>query len=121
MIYKIDTTKDTPIYIQIRNMFVNLIAYGELKKGDPIPSVRSLASDLNLNIMTVQKAYTLLKDEGFIEVDRSVGSRIYSEASLKCEAYEENLEDLFKEAIARGYSKDEVEVILDGIYDNSTC
>ncbi len=64
MIYKIDTTKDTPIYIQIRNMFVNLIAYGELKRGDPIPSVRSLASDLNLNAMTVQKAYTLLKDEG---------------------------------------------------------
>ena len=118
MIYKIDTTKDTPIYVQIRNMFVNLIAYGELKRGDPIPSVRSLASDLNLNAMTVQKAYTLLKDEGFIEVDRSVGSRIYSDDHLKSDVYKENLENLFKEAIARGYSKEEVEVILDGIYDN---
>lgn len=115
MIFKIDGSSEVPIYLQIRNMFVNLIAIGELQKGDDIPSVRSLARDLNLNMMTVQKAYTLLKDEGFIEVDRRSGSRIYSGRSLKDEVFEEKFKDIVREALARGYEKSEIERMISDV------
>lgn len=73
MIIALDMTKDVPIYEQLKQQIVAGIARGELLPGEPLPSVRQLASDLTINLHTVAKAYNQLKDEGFLTVHRSRG------------------------------------------------
>ena len=55
-----------PIYIQIVSQIKKLVLDGKLKHGDSIPAMRSLAKDLNVSVITVQKAYEILRDEGFL-------------------------------------------------------
>lgn len=66
MILRIDQTAEEPIYLQIRDQVVAAIARGELLAGDGLPSVRRLASDLGINLHTVNKAYAVLRDEGYL-------------------------------------------------------
>lgn len=66
MFIRIDQALPDPLYRQIRNEIVRGIAQGELAPGDALPSVRNLASDLGINLHTVNKAYALLRDEGFV-------------------------------------------------------
>jgi len=55
-----------PIYIQIVSQIKKLVLDGKLKPGDSIPAMRTLAKDLNVSVITVQKAYEILRDEGFL-------------------------------------------------------
>lgn len=73
MIIELEMQSDTPIYTQLVNQIIEGIASGRLKLGEPLPSVRSLASDIGVNLHTVNKAYTLLKQEGYIQVHRQRG------------------------------------------------
>ena len=66
MVITIDQLSDEPIYLQLRSQIVSAIARGELTPGDALPSVRSLGSDLGINLHTVNKAYAVLRDEGYI-------------------------------------------------------
>ena len=66
MILTIDQASPDPIYQQIRDQVVAAVAHGELRPGDGLPSVRSLAADLGVNLHTVNKAYAVLRDEGHI-------------------------------------------------------
>ena len=66
MFIRIDQALPDPLYRQIRDEVVRGIAQGELAPGDALPSVRNLASDLGINLHTVNKAYALLRDEGFV-------------------------------------------------------
>ncbi len=70
MIIELDMSSSTPIYVQLRNQIVKGIGKGELKTGEKLPTVRQLASDAGVNTMTVNKAYQILKIEGFIRTDR---------------------------------------------------
>ncbi|WP_138494929.1 GntR family transcriptional regulator [Paenibacillus pinistramenti] len=73
MIIQLDMQSDVPIYTQLMNQIVEGIAGGSLKPGEALPSVRSLASDIGVNLHTVNKAYTLLKQEGYIQIHRQKG------------------------------------------------
>ena len=66
MILSIDQRSDEPLYLQIRDQVIEAIARGELVPGQALPSVRSLASDLGINLHTVNKAYSVLRDEGYV-------------------------------------------------------
>ena len=66
MILSIDQRSEAPLYLQIRDQVIEAIARGELAPGDALPSVRSLASDLGINLHTVNKAYAVLRDEGYV-------------------------------------------------------
>lgn len=66
MILRIDPSLHEPLYLQIRNQLVGAIARGELQPGDRLPGVRALASDLGINLHTVNKAYAVLRDEGYL-------------------------------------------------------
>ena len=55
-----------PIYIQIVSQIKKLVLEGKLKPGDNIPAMRTLAKDLSVSVITVQKAYEILRDEGFL-------------------------------------------------------
>lgn len=76
MLLKLDFGDDTPIYMQIRNQIVLGIANGELKPGEKLPPIRTLAIETGVNNMTVNKAYQLLKQEGYLITDRRLGAMI---------------------------------------------
>ena len=62
----VDKLSETPLYLQLRDSVIAGIASGELRAGDALPSVRSLAEDLGINLHTVNKAYATLRDEGYV-------------------------------------------------------
>ena len=66
MIVRIDQKSEEPLYLQIRSQIIAAIATGELVPGTALPSVRALASDLGINLHTVNKAYAVLRDEGYV-------------------------------------------------------
>lgn len=74
MLLLLDLAGDVPIYQQIRNQIVVGIASGELKPGEKLPTIRALAEQAGVNMMTVNKAYALLKQEGYITADRRGGT-----------------------------------------------
>ena len=76
MLLQLDFTIDTPIYRQIHDQFVLGIAEGRLLPGEKMPSIRALANETGVNMMTVNKAYQLLKQEGYISGDRRGGTAV---------------------------------------------
>ena len=66
VIVEIDQRSDVPIYEQLHRQLIAAIAGDELSPGDSLPSVRSLAVDLGINLHTVNKAYAVLRDEGYV-------------------------------------------------------
>lgn len=83
MVICIDEISDIPIYKQIRNQIVLGISDGRLKPGEQLPTVRALAEEMGINSMTVNKAYSLLKQEGYIFTDRRNGARVMTEFQNK--------------------------------------
>lgn len=76
MLLRVDLGSDEPIYLQIRSQIVRAVADGELCAGDTLPSVRSLAGDLGVNMHTVNKAYAVLRDEGYVAMRGRSGAYI---------------------------------------------
>ena len=74
MLLKLDFGSDQPIYMQIRNQIVLGIAQGQLRPGERLPTIRALAEECGINMMTVSKAYQLLRQEGYIATDRRMGA-----------------------------------------------
>lgn len=110
MIIELDMSSSTPIYVQLRNQIVKGIGKGELKTGEKLPTIRQLASDAGVNTMTVNKAYQILKNEGFIRTDRRLGAFV-SESIADDTDFTENLESelelLSAEACLTGMSREE--------------
>lgn len=94
MIIRIDELSDVPIYLQIRNQIVMGISGGELAAGEQLPTVRALALEIGINVMTVSKAYQLLKQEGYIMTDRKNGARVRMEIQKQSELSEANKTEL---------------------------
>ena len=74
MILDLDFNSDIPIYTQIREQIIKSIAKGDLKVNESLPSVRNMAEEIGVNLHTVNKSYNLLKDEGYINIDRRKGA-----------------------------------------------
>ncbi len=114
MFLQIDLASDEPIYRQIRTQVVHAVATGELNPGDQLPSVRALASDLGVNMHTVNKAYAVLRDEGYVIMRGRSGACIADTAQAlsparTIEAQERMAEDMLHLALefkARGGSHD---------------
>ena len=76
MVIKIDFQSDEALYIQLRNQIILGIATSTIQEGDVLPSVRQLADDIGINMHTVNKAYSVLRQEGFLTIDRRRGAII---------------------------------------------
>lgn len=76
MFIQIEPTSDIPIYTQLANQVIELIARGQLQGGDTLPSVRALASDLSVNMHTVNKSYHELEHKGIIRIVPKSGAVI---------------------------------------------
>lgn len=81
MLIAVDAAAAEPLYLQIRNQIVAGIATGQLEPGQSLPSVRSLASDLGINLHTVNKAYAVLRDEGYVRMRGRAGAVIADPAA----------------------------------------
>ena len=78
MYIEIDFNSDEAIYMQLRNQIIMGIATSEIREGDTLPSVRQLAQTVGINMHTVNKAYAVLRQEGFVQLDRRKGAVIAS-------------------------------------------
>ncbi len=104
MLMAIDGSSSEPLYVQIRNQIVAGIATGALEPGQSLPSVRALASDLGINLHTVNKAYAVLRDEGYVTMRGRAGAVIAdpaAEGTLGTETAQAKMGDeLFRLALA---------------------
>ena len=116
---KIDFHSDEAIYIQLRNQIIVGIATNRLKEGESLPSVRQLAESIGINMHTVNKAYTVLKQEGFVKVDRRRGAVIAIDADRisDLEQMRESLRVILARASCRNISREEVHALIDEIYE----
>lgn len=119
MVIEIDFNSSDAIYVQLMNQIIMGIATSRLQEGDALPSVRQLADTIGINMHTVNKAYSLLRQEGFVTIDRRRGAVIAVDIN-KIKALEEMKENLLV-ALARGccrnVSRGEVHALIDEIYD----
>lgn len=119
MILTLNMTSDLPIYQQIRNQIILALATGQLKPGESLPSVRQLADDIGVNMMTVSKAYQSLKEEGVVEMDRRQGTKIKEHISTNpnyLAEITETLELLFAQATLNGISETTINDLTKKIY-----
>lgn len=119
MILKIDFNSEEALYIQLCNQIIMGIATEMLHEGDSLPSVRQLADEIGINMHTVNKAYAVLRQEGFLRLDRRRGAVVALDMD-KLRALNEMKQNLAL-IIARGICKDvtrnEVHALVDQIYD----
>lgn len=119
MIIELDMNSSTPIYVQLRNQIVMGIGRGELKFGESLPTVRQLAQDIGVNTMTVNKAYQILKTEGYIKIDRRHGAIVSDNIDMDIvfrEKLENELELLLAEAAINGMDKRDFLSMCNEIY-----
>ena len=76
MLIEVDFNSDEALYLQLCNQIIMGIATAQFREGDSLPSVRQLADLVGINMHTVNKAYTVLRQEGFVKVDRRKGAVI---------------------------------------------
>ena len=119
MVIEIDFNSDEAIYVQLMNQIILGIATSRLQEGDPLPSVRQLADTIGINMHTVNKAYSLLRQEGFVTLDRRRGAIIaVDENKIKAmEEMKENLIVALAKGCCRNVSREEVHGLIDEIYD----
>ena len=111
-----------PIYEQIASQIKGLILSGELKEGDPLPSMRALAQDLRVSIITTKRSYEILETEGLIESYTGRGSfvsaqnpELLREQNLR--SIEEKLSEVVEIAKRSGVDRAELMEILGMLYD----
>lgn len=117
MVFTIDFNSDEAIYIQLCNQIITCIAMEEMRDGDILPSVRQLAEVVGVNMHTVNKAYSVLREEGFIKLDRRRGAVIAVDAD-KLRAMQELTEDMrviVAKALCKNLAPDEIHNLVDEI------
>ena len=106
MLISLDLKSEIPIYQQTCNQIIDGIATGRLKEGQSLPPVRQLAEDLGINLHTVNKAYNVLKHEGFLLVHRKKGVVVNPPEVYRAnEEYNKQLVDTLRPVIAKSFSK----------------
>ena len=120
MIIEVDFNSDEAIYIQLCNQIIMGIATSVIHEGDSLPSVRRLADTIGVNMHTVNKAYSVLKREGYISLDKRRGAVI----SLDIDKLEElqvmkrQLQIVLARGCCKNISRQEVHELVDEIFDD---
>ena len=123
MIVEIDFNSEEALYIQLINQIIVGIATDQIREGDTLPSVRQLADNIGINMHTVNKAYSVLKQEGFLRVDRRRGAVIALDTD-KMRTISEMRRDLsviLARGVCKNVSREEVHNLVDSIYDAFTA
>jgi GntR family transcriptional regulator len=96
--FAISQSDKRPMYLQIMEQIKQRIAVGDWAEGQPIPSIRQLAVDLQVSVITVKRAYLELEREGVIITQQGKGSRVASDAGLGARLREQELEQHLEQA-----------------------
>ncbi len=122
MVLKLDFNSDKSIYIQITEEITKAIAKGELKINESLPSVRSMAESIGVNLHTVNKAYNQLKDDGFLNIDRRKGAIVadlpMKEYSKSRKSAKNELELLTAKSYLSGMTKEEFLELSSKLFDS---
>lgn len=120
MIIEIDFNSDEALYLQLCNQIIMGIATAQFHEGDSLPSVRQLADTIGINMHTVNKAYTVLRQEGYVKVDRRKGAviaididRIRAQEELK-----KQLQVILAKSSCKNITREEVHELIDEIYED---
>ena len=116
---RIDADSSTPLYTQIVEQIKDLIAVGEFKPGQQLPTVRQLASDLRINFNTVARAYSLLDQAGIISTQRGRGTFVTGQLNddqlnrMRQEKLKAIISTAVGEAVRLGYAPEEIRRVFD--------
>lgn len=118
----ISNSSDKPIYEQITGQVKNLIISGRLKEGDPLPSMRMLAKELRISVITTKRAYEELEQDGFISTVVGKGSFVRgADFQMVQEERRKEVESLLADAVSvaqqSGIHKEEIHEMIDVIYE----
>lgn len=119
MMIEIDFNSEEALYMQLRNQIILGIATSQYREGDVLPSVRALADTVGINMHTVNKAYTVLRQDGFVKVDRRRGAVIAvdTERPDTRERVEKELRVILAQALCRGMTRPQLHELIDQICD----
>ncbi len=117
MLLRIDFGSEEALYMQLYNQIIYGIANADLQQGDTLPSVRELAEDIGINMHTVNKAYAVLRQEGYLRLDRRRGAVIdvNSDKLRALEALKNEMRISLAKALCRGLSEEEIHAATDEV------
>ncbi len=118
----ISNRSDEPIYNQIYQQLRGAIVRGELAAGEPLPSIRSLARDLQVSVITTKRAYEELERDGYIETVAGKGSFVAPQNTellreKRINLIEEKLMTVIEEARTLGLDLSELQRIVKLLYE----
>lgn len=121
MLITLDFESDVPIYEQLKTDIIVGIASGKLQTGERLPSVRNMASDIGINLHTVNKAYGQLKEEGYLLIHRQRGVIVNPDGpeimtSQRKDHLKQTLRPLIADSICRKMSEDDLNTLIQSIY-----
>lgn len=119
MYISIDFNSDEALYLQLRNQIVYAIVKAELREGESLPSVRDMAETVGINMHTVNKAYAMLRQEGYLQLDRRHGAIVavdVDEIKARMELAQ-TMDLILAQAICKNVSREDVHKLVDEIYN----
>ena len=120
MIIEIDFNSSEALYLQLCNQIILGIATSKIREGDLLPSVRQMADNIGINMHTVNKAYTILKQEGYVRVDQRRGTVVAVDID-KLKTLSELKREL-RVTLAKGscknITKEEIHQLIEEIYQD---
>lgn len=122
----IQSKSSVPIYEQIKNQMKDSIIAKELQEGEPLPSIRSLARDLKISVITTKRAYEELEKEGLIYSVAGKGFYVDNPdtgylVEKKVQGLEERLDEVLKLCKEANLSKEEVKDMVDILWEDALC
>lgn len=121
MFLEIDFESEKPIYEQIRRGIIKSLSQNDLQYGETLPSVRQLASDIGVNLHTVNKAYKMLEEDGIIVMDRRFGSKIVDNtkdiSEIQKRKVKEELDFIIALAKVKNIEKSDLDRLIGDIWE----
>ena len=119
MYISIDFNSDEALYLQLRNQIILAIVKSELHEGENLPSVRELAETIGINMHTVNKAYSVLRQEGYLRLDRRKGAVVAVNIDQMKATMElaDTLDLILAQAICKHVAREDVHELVDRIYE----
>lgn len=120
VILEVDFNSDEALYMQLYHQIIMGIATSRFQEGDSLPSVRQMADSIGINMHTVNKAYTILKEEGYVKVDRRKGAVIAVDADRMRTLAElkKELRVILAKSSCKNISKEEIYELIEEIYED---
>ncbi len=115
---EIDFNSDEAYYVQLCNQIIVGIATERIREGEVLPSVRQMAEAIGINMHTVNKAYSVLRQEGFVKLDRRKGAIVSLDIDKirMLEEMHRELSVVLARGVCKNVTREEVHQLVDNIY-----